>query len=142
NFHGPYLGIKHAVRVMRANAPSGGSIVNLSSIAGHVGLRNYVAYCASKGGVKNMTKATALECGAQRDGIRINNVHPGVIWTAMNEVQFNDEATAHEVARSMSPLGVLGYPEDIANGVLFLASDESSYMTGASLTIDGGLTAR
>ncbi|MEZ5559004.1 MAG: SDR family oxidoreductase [Pseudomonadales bacterium] len=141
NLRGTYLGVKHAVIAMRRNDPSGGSIINLSSVAGHVGLPGYTAYCASKGGVKNLTRAAALECGAARDGIRVNSVHPGVIWTPMNEVNFSDESAARAGVDRMTPLGRLGYPRDIADGVLFLASDDASYMTGAFLTIDGGLTA-
>ncbi len=139
NLRGTYLGVKHGVSAMRRNDPPAGSIVNLSSIAGHVGLPMYAAYCASKGGVKNLTKAAALECAA--DGIRVNSVHPGLIWTPMNQVNFPDEAAAQAGVERITPLGILGYPEDIANGVLYLASDESSYMTGSALTIDGGLTA-
>ncbi len=139
NLRGTYLGVKHGVSAMRRNDPAVGSIVNLSSIAGHVGLPMYAAYCASKGGVKNLTKAAALECAA--DGIRVNSVHPGLIWTPMNKVNFPDEAAAQAGVEQLTPLGILGYPEDIANGVLYLASDESSYMTGSALTIDGGLTA-
>ncbi|MEQ8483026.1 MAG: SDR family oxidoreductase [Pseudomonadales bacterium] len=141
NLKGTFLGLKHGVRVMRGNRPQGGSIINLSSVAGHIGLPNYVAYCASKGGVKNLTKAVALECGADGDGIRINSVHPGLIWTPMNEVNFADRAAAEAGAKAATPLGLLGEPVDIANGVLFLASDDSAYMTGAALTIDGGMTA-
>lgn len=139
NLRGTFLGVKHGVSAMRRNDPPAGSIVNLSSIAGHVGLPMYAAYCASKGGVKNLTKAAALECAA--DGIRVNSVHPGLIWTPMNRVNFPDEAAAQLGVEKMTPLGMLGYPVDIANGVLYLASDESSYMTGSTLTIDGGLTA-
>ena len=141
NLLGTFLGVKHAVMAMRANTPAGGSIVNVSSVAGHIGLPMYTAYCASKGGVKNLTKAAALECGDAGDGIRINSVHPGVIWTPMNQVNFPDEKTAAGAVSTLSPLGKLGYPVDIANGVLFLASAESSYMTGAAVTIDGAMTA-
>ena len=139
NLRGTYLGVKHGVGAMRSNSPPGGSIVNLSSIAGHVGLPMYAAYCASKGGVKNLTKAAALECAPE--GIRVNSVHPGLIWTPMNQVNFPDETAAQAGVEQLTPLGVLGYPADIANGVLYLASDESSYKTGSALTIDGGLTA-
>lgn len=138
NLRGTFLGLKHGVQMMR-RATTGGSIVNLSSVAGHVGLPMYAAYCASKGGVKNLTKAAALECAPY--GIRVNVVHPGLIWTPMNQVNFEDEAAAEAGTRRLTPLGELGYPEDIANGVVFLAADESSFVTGASLTVDGGLTA-
>ena len=103
NLRGTYLGVKHGVSAMRRNDPAAGSIVNLSSIAGHVGLPKYAAYCASKGGVKNLTKAAALECAA--DGIRVNSVHPGLIWTPMNKVNFPDEAAAQAGATAVAQPG-------------------------------------
>ena len=123
----------------------GGSIVNLSSVAGHVGLPNYIHYCASKAGVKNLTKAAALECGAHGDGIRINSVHPGPVWTSMHEGLAGpsaDYSAIKEATRMMTPSQILADADDVAGAVLFLASDHSSYMTGAALTIDGGFTAR
>ena len=138
NLRGTYLGIKHAARIM-TRLEHGGSIINLSSIAGHVGLQMYAAYCASKGGVKNLTKAAALELAPQ--GIRVNSVHPGVIWTPMNQVNFDSETAAREGTARLTPLKELGYPLDIADAAVFLASDESAFMTGGSVTVDGGMTA-
>jgi len=143
NLKGTFLGVKHGIGAMRRGR--GGSIVNLSSVAGHVGLPNYVAYCASKGGVKNLTKAAALECAEHGDSIRINSVHPGPIWTSMHEGLAGagvDFGPIKEATRMMTPLQILAEADDVASAVLFLASDDASYMTGAALTIDGGFTAR
>mgnify|MGYP000738807998 CR=1 FL=1 len=120
-----------------------GRIVNISSVAGLRGSARLSAYCASKGAVRLFTKAVALECAAMKDGIRVNSVHPGIIDTPIwhsvipgsNEPLDLDALTAFRV-----PLGVKGQPLDIANAVLFLASDESRYMTGEEVVVDGGLT--
>lgn len=145
NYRGPFLGMKHAIPALRRNG--GGAIVNVSSIAGQRAVPGYAAYCASKGGVKLMTKALALECGAARDGIRINSIHPGPIWTSMidNLGGPDADAAAGEAMRARLaaslPLGRMGTPEDVAALVLFLVSSESAYATGAEFTIDGGMTA-
>ena len=144
NCDGVFLGIKHAFPAMRA--AGGGSIINLSSIAGLRGNRAGLgAYSATKGSVRLLTKTAALE-GA-KDKIRVNSVHPGIIetpiWDAIlpggesgrNRGDLNARAT------QSVPTGVLGQPQDIANGILFLASDQSSYMTGSELVIDAGVTA-
>ena len=135
NSTGVFLGTKHAVPAMRRSG--GGSIVNMSSVAGLVGSRTQTVYNASKGAVRLLTKSTAVQYAA--DGIRANSVHPGVIETdMMQEVIRTEEERATRM--SLTPIGRFGTAEDVANGVLFLASDEASYVTGAELVIDGGLT--
>jgi len=123
----------------------GGSIINISSIEGIVGEPNATAYNYSKGGVRIFTKSAALHCAEQGYPIRVNSVHPGFIMTAMVEQAMGsmpaDEAQAIEerLMREI-PMGIMGEPLDIANGCLFLASEESRYMTGSELIIDGGYT--
>jgi NAD(P)-dependent dehydrogenase (short-subunit alcohol dehydrogenase family) len=143
NLHGVFLGIKHAIPPMRE--AGGGSIVNLSSIEGLVGDPSLAAYNASKGGVRLLTKSAALYCAKNATRIRVNSVHPGYIWTPM--VQHFTEASGHaeELRRSLEklhPVGHLGEASDVAYGVLYLASDESKFVTGAELVIDGGYTAQ
>ena len=136
NAKGVFLGTKAAIpEMMKAG---GGSIINISSIAGLVG-GTTSAYGASKGAVRLLTKSTAIQYAA--DGIRANSVHPGVIITDMTAGMLADEAgREHNLARH--PIGRLGVSEDVAYGVLYLASDESSFVTGSELVIDGGLTAQ
>ena len=140
NLDGVFLGTKYAIGAMKKSG--GGSIINISSVAGIVGTLDTSAYHASKGGVRIFTKAAALECSkAGYDyNIRVNSVHPGVIKTAMVEGLLNDEDKMKS-ALSWHPIGHFGEPEDIAYGVLYLASDESKFITGAELVIDGGWTA-
>ena len=140
NLDGVFLGTKYAMGAMKKSG--GGSIINISSVAGIVGTLDTSAYHASKGGVRLFTKAAALECSkAGYDyNIRVNSVHPGVIKTAMVEGLLNDEEKMKS-ALSWHPIGHFGEPEDIAYGVLYLASDESKFITGAELVIDGGWTA-
>jgi len=143
NLDGVFLGIKHAIAPMRE--AGGGSIVNLSSIEGLVGDPALAAYNASKGAVRLLTKSAALYCAKGRTGIRVNSVHPGYIWTPM--VQHATEASGHadEMRRTLEglhPVGHLGEAIDVAYGVLYLASDESTFVTGAELVIDGGYTAQ
>jgi 3(or 17)beta-hydroxysteroid dehydrogenase len=151
NLDGVFLGTKHAIRSMKKTG--GGSIINISSVAGLVGMvADTSAYAASKGGVRLFTKSAAIQCSkANHDyNIRVNSVHPGFIMTPMLEKVIRTEAEStgksyEEVKRQReewAPLGRLGTPKDVAYGILFLASDESSYMTGAELVIDGGFTAR
>ena len=137
NAKGVFLGTKAAIPAMRD--AGGGSIVNISSIAGLVGGRTS-AYTASKGAVRLLTKSTAIQYA--RDGIRCNSVHPGVIESPMTlPIMLNTESGREESA-ARHPMGRIGQPEDIAYGVMFLASDEASFMTGSELVIDGGLTAQ
>ena len=146
NLDGVFLGVKHGIRVMRE--AGGGSIINLSSVAGLKGAPNLAAYNATKGGVRLFTKGVALECAQARWNIRVNSVHPGIIdtpiWTKVNPAMLPDGENALDVenmATMAVPTGQLGTPRNIADGVLFLASGESSYVTGTELVIDGGLSA-
>jgi len=140
NLEGVFLGTKYAMGAMKMSG--GGSIINISSVAGLVGTLDTSAYHASKGGVRLFTKAAALECSkAGYDyNIRVNSVHPGVIKTPMVEELFKDEEKM-KTALSWHLVGRFGEPEDVAYGVLYLASDESKFVTGAELVIDGGWTA-
>jgi NAD(P)-dependent dehydrogenase (short-subunit alcohol dehydrogenase family) len=149
NVEGVFLGVKHALPLMRESG--GGSIINLSSVAGLKGAANLPAYCASKGAVRLFTKAVALECAQARDGVRVNSVHPGIIetaiWGAISDGMPNAEPGANRldldaVSAIATPLGVKGFPEDIAAGVVYLASDDARYVTGTELVIDGGMCAR
>ena len=137
NVTGVFLGTKHAIPAMRA--AGGGSIINISSVAGLVGGFRAAAYSASKGAVRILTKGTAVQYAA--DGIRANSVHPGIIVTQMTEELLSDES-AREQRLTGTPIGRFGTVDDVAYGVLFLASDESSYVTGSELVIDGGSTAQ
>lgn len=137
NLTGGFLGLKHIIPVMQKNG--GGSIINISSIAGLTGSNGAGPYTASKGAVRMLTKAIAIDYG--KDNIRCNSIHPGYIETPMTQGMFEDDQMMGWF-RSMTPLPRLGKPENIAAGVLFLASDESSFITGAELAIDGGVSAK
>ena len=136
NAKGVFLGTKAAIPAMRDNG--GGSIVNISSVAGLVGNILSSAYTASKGAVRLFTKSTAIQYAGE--GIRCNSVHPGTIETQMTAPILSDDSYRQDRI-NRTPLGRLGSPEDVAYGVLFLASDEASFMTGSELVIDGGRTA-
>ena len=141
NLDGVFLGLRHCGPIMAAQGS--GSVINLSSILGKVGMANAAAYCASKGGVLLLTKAAALEWAPL--GIRVNSVHPGFIETPMVANALHEAENGNEMRDQLiaaHPLGRFGVPDEIANAVLFLASDESSFMTGAELVVDGGYTAR
>ena len=137
NLTSVFLGCRAAAPEMRK--AGGGSIINLSSVAGLIGLPNCSAYAASKGGVRLMTKALAAELGGS--GIRCNSVHPGVIWTNMQAGAGGGTRDTAERMTSTLPLGRVGEPQDIANIILYLASDESNYVTGAEFVVDAGMTA-
>ena len=144
NLDGVFLGTKLGIRAMK-QAGNGGSIVNFSSILGIVGDPNTSAYNASKGGVRLLTKSAALHCAKSGYGIRVNSVHPGYIQTAMVEnylAKSDDPEGNRKLIESLHPIGRMGEPDDIANGVLYLASDESKFVTGSELVIDGGFTAQ
>ena len=144
NMDGVFLGTKHAIRAMKKNK-SANSIVNISSIEGIIGDAGLAAYNASKAGVRNFTKSAALHCAASGYRIRVNSVHPGYIWTSMVEShlkKLGDVAALRKDIDAMHPIGHMGEPDDIAYGVLYLASDESKFVTGSELVIDGGYTAR
>lgn len=134
NVTGTFLGIKAVVPVMRHRG--GGSIINISSTGGIVGSR-VSAYGSSKGAVRAMTKAAAVNLA--RDGVRVNSIHPGIIRTRMTARLLTGDALQETCARY--PMGRVGEPDELAAGVVFLASDKSSFMTGAELVIDGGNTA-
>ena len=137
NAKGVFLGTKLAIPEMRR--AGGGSIINISSTSGIVGSPGAAAYAASKGAVRLLTKTTAVQYGAE--GIRANSIHPGPIDTPMgNQIWTTPEA--REAAATAGVLGRLGVPDDVAYGALYLASDESSFMTGSELVIDGGQTAK
>ena len=137
NLRGVFLGIKTAIPVMRDGG--GGSIVNISSISGNVGQEVvHLGYNATKGGVRIITKAAAVQNG--KDGIRVNSVHPGIL-PAMRTAKLTAEPTLRERWIQRIPLGRVGEPEEVANAVLFLASDEASYVSGAELYVDGGYLA-
>ncbi len=136
NAKGVFLGTKYAIPEMRK--AGGGSIINISSIAGLVG-GTTTAYGASKGAVRIFTKSTAIQYA--NEGIRANSVHPGVIETDMTAGMLTDEA-GRQASLARHPIGRLGTSEDVAYGVLYLATDEASFVTGSELVIDGGLTAQ
>ena len=138
NLTSVFLGCKAGIAAMKE---SGGSIINLSSVAGLVGLQRCVAYGASKGGVRLMSKSIAME--AAKYNIRCNSVHPGVIWTNMQaEATGVDDPGELQAGAARIPLGRPGEPMDIANCILYLASDESNYVTGAEFVVDAGMTAQ
>ena len=142
NLDGVFLGTKYGVEAMKER---GGSIINMSSILGLVGDAGTASYCASKGGVRLLTKSAALHCAKNGYNIRVNSVHPGYIWTPMVENTMKargDVEGGRKYLESLHPVGRLGEPEDVAYGVLYLASDESKFVTGAELVIDGGYTAQ
>lgn len=145
NVDGVFLSVRSAIAPMRA--AGGGSIIIMSSVAGLRGAGGLAAYSASKAAVRYLAKSAALELAG--DNIRVNSVHPGVIdteiWGKMNEGQrargSNATIDPHDRVKAIVPTGKMGLPDDIAEGVLFLASDASRYMTGAEIVIDGGMMA-
>lgn len=152
NVDGVFLGTKHAVTAMRpgGKAGRGGSIINISSVAGLIGVPWLSAYGASKGAVRIMTKDVAVECGRLGYGIRCNSIHPGVVASEMADSFFRKNcALAGGVSMenmqaaflAAHPIGRMGVPRDIANAVRFLAADASSWITGVELPVDGGWTA-
>ena len=143
NLDAVYLGTKHAIGAMKQFG--GGSIVNISSIEGLIGHPDLAAYNASKGGVRIFTKSAALHCGRIGSKIRVNSIHPGFVRTPLLDAYCAsqpDPAAAERDLLNAHPIGRLGEPADIANGVLYLASDDSAWVTGTELVIDGGFTAQ
>jgi NAD(P)-dependent dehydrogenase (short-subunit alcohol dehydrogenase family) len=148
NLDGVFLSVKHCLPAMRRSG-GGGSIIMVSSLAGLRGAPGLSGYCATKGGVRLFAKAIAMECASVGDGIRVNSVHPGIIDTpiwgkipteAAGRGQ-NAPIDPEERAKLATPLARAGHASEIAQGVLFLASDASSYVTGTELVIDGGMNA-
>ena len=144
NLDGTFLGTQYAIKAMKETG-EGGSIINFSSIEGLIGDPNLAAYNASKGGVTIFTKSAALHCAKQGYGIRVNSIHPAYIWTPMVESLLKAQGNLEEGKKkleSLHPIGHLGEPDDIGYGVVYLASEESKFMTGSELVIDGGYTAQ
>jgi NAD(P)-dependent dehydrogenase (short-subunit alcohol dehydrogenase family) len=139
NLTSVYLGCRTTLERMRRFQLTG-SIVNVSSVAGLVGMRRCTAYSASKGAVRLFTKSMALE--AAPEGIRVNSVHPGVIQTDIQKVAMADGGENSRRIHAAIPMQRMGRPEDVAVMILFLASDEAAYVTGAEFVVDGGLTAQ
>ena len=142
NLDGTFLGCKHAMRLMRRN---GGSIVNMSSVSGLVGGHNLAAYNASKGGVRLLSKSVALHGARLKPPVRCNSVHPAFIEGPLVDgliAQVRDPASARDRMAAMVPLGRFGTPGEVADLCVYLLSDESAFVTGAELTLDGGLTAQ
>jgi len=138
NVQGVFLGCKYSVPALRQSG--GGSIVNTSSLAAFVGTPDLSAYGASKGAVRQFTKTVAMDCARKGYKVRCNSVHPGIIMTPMGEgILPNDKV--REKVRKRIPIGEFGAPEDIAYGILYLISDESRFVTGSELVIDGGMNA-
>jgi len=143
NVEGTFLGCREAVRAMKTTG--GGSIVNLSSVAGIIGDAQSAAYCASKGAVRLLTKSVALHCARAGYPIRCNSVHPSFTQTSMVETfiaRARDPDRLRQGLERAIPMGRFGQPDEIAAAILYLASDESAFTTGAELVVDGGLTAQ
>ncbi len=141
NSTGVMLGCKYAISLMK---DKGGSIVNVSSRSGIVGIPGAVAYASSKAAVRNHTKSVALYCTEKGYKIRCNSVHPAAIMTPMWDAMLGEGEQRNEIIREVEfgiPMGHFGEPMDVAYGILYLASDESKYVTGIELTIDGGILA-
>lgn len=140
NVNGTFLVTRHVIPHMRKNG--GGSVINNSSVLGFIGCPNSIAYNTSKGAIMQFTRSLAMDYA--KEGIRANTVCPGFIKTKMNEDFIGNPPEAQEkldeMASQIVPMGKRGVPDDIAYGLVYLASDESRYMTGASLVIDGGWT--
>ena len=139
NADGVFLGTKYGIEEMKKGR-AGGSIINFASTMGIVGSPSTAAYVASKGAVRAFTKSAALHCAKQGYEIRVNSIHPGWIRTPMSSGAIDALVAAGQASKATetTPMGRIGEPEDIAYGVLYLASDESRFMTGAELVIDGG----
>lgn len=136
NVESVFLGMKHCMPVM--DEAGGGSIVNVSSLMGVVGLPDASAYCASKGAICGMTRSAALEAAMNGRNIRINTMVPGVIWTEMLVGSYGEDDSVKKFLTEETPLKRLGNTEDIANAILYLVSEESSFVTGTELIVDGG----
>ena len=138
NLKSVYLGCRAVLPAMKEQ--ESGAIVNLSSVAGLVGIAGTAAYAASKGGVRLMSKSIAMEVADK--GIRVNTVHPGVIWTDMQKVAIADNPDGYDAINASIPMKRMGEPDDIAHTIAFLISDGAKYITGAEFVVDGGLTAQ
>lgn len=142
NLDGTFLGCRYAIRAMRAKGS--GSIINISSRSGMVGIPGAAAYASSKAGIRNHTKSVALHCAAQGLNVRCNSIHPAAVMTPMWEPLLGNGPDREDRAAAMvadTPLRRFGRPEEVAALAVLLASDEAAYMTGSELTIDGGILA-
>jgi 3(or 17)beta-hydroxysteroid dehydrogenase len=154
NLTGPILGIRAALPSLRDRAqqsPQGSVIINMSSVAGIVGTATDTLYSLTKGGITTLTKALAIDFGQRHYRVRVNSVHPGAIETEMGRQTFaararllgqEDSESGRTQAIAAHPIGRLGQADDIAQAIVYLASDESGFVTGSSLVVDGGFTAR
>lgn len=136
-----FLGCKHAIR--RISASGGGAIVNIASISANVAGHNLAAYNSAKAGVRHLTKSVALHCAREANGVRCNSIHPAFVDTPILDTilkKGNRGEGLQKLARQV-PLGIVGVPDDVAWAVVYLASDESRFMTGAELILDGGISA-
>ena len=143
NLDGTFLGCKHGVRVMKEFGA--GSIINLSSVSGMIGGFNLAAYNSSKGAVRMLTKSVALHCARAGYGIRCNSIHPTFIETPMLESMIRDSPDPEKARQTLVrqvPLRRIGKPDDVANMIVYLASDESTFVTGTEMVIDGGVIAQ
>ena len=143
NLDGTFLGCKHGVRVMKE--VGAGSIINLSSVSGMIGGFNLAAYNSSKGAVRMLTKSVALHCARAGYGIRCNSIHPTFIETPMLESMIRDSRDPEKARQTLVrqvPLRRIGKPDDVANMIVYLASDESTFVTGTEMVIDGGVIAQ
>lgn len=142
NLDGVALGCKYGIRLMKKSLS--GSIVNISSRSGIVGIPFAAAYASSKASVRNHTKSVALYCAEKKYHIRCNSIHPGAIYTPLWDVMLGEGEQRDNAVKAISseiPLGVMGEPKDVAYAALYLASDESKYVTGIELNVDGGILA-
>jgi 3(or 17)beta-hydroxysteroid dehydrogenase len=142
NLEGPFLGCKHGIPLV-AKA-GGGAIINISSVAGLIGARDSAAYCASKGGVRLLTKSVAMHCAHRKNGVRCNSIHPVYTDTPMVGQMLADSRQPDKMLdalKAMIPVGRLGTPEELAAMALYLVSDEARFVTGAEFVFDGGYTA-
>jgi NAD(P)-dependent dehydrogenase (short-subunit alcohol dehydrogenase family) len=137
NVQGAFLGMKFGFAAI-AKAGAAGAIVNVSSLMGQVGFPGASAYCATKGAVTGLTKLAAIEGAAMRPQVRVNSLHPGVIWTPMITGQFGDDPALADAFAADTPLRMIGLPKYMADAILYLVSDESAHVTGIELTVDGG----
>jgi 3(or 17)beta-hydroxysteroid dehydrogenase len=142
NLEGPFLGCKHGIALI-AKA-GGGAIINISSVAGLIGVRDSAAYCSSKGGVRLLTKSVALHCAHRKNGVRCNSIHPVYTDTPMVGQMLAVSRSPEKMLegmKAMVPLGRLGTPEELAAMAVYLVSDEARFVTGAEFVFDGGYTA-